>query len=135
MSYLLDSDTVVDYLFSQPAVRSLLAQLAPEGLAISIVTYLELYHGVYTSKDPKQAERGLRAFLTTVTTLPLTRRVALRTARIRADLQQRGLPFKHRAIDLMVAATASNFDLTLLTSNTRDYQDIPNLKRRDPRAG
>lgn len=134
MSYLLDADTVVDYLFNQPGARALLPRLRDAGLAMSIVTYIELYHGVYTSRDPHQAERGLKDFLRDVRILPVTRRVAVRTARIRADLQRRGLPFKHRAIDLIVAATALVYDLTLITSNARDYQDIPDLRRIDPRS-
>ena len=99
---------------------------------MSIVTVIELYHGVYTSRDPQRAERGLRAFLRDVRILPVTRGVALRTARVRADLQRRGLPFKHRAIDLIVAATALVYDLTLVTSNARDYQDIAAIRRREP---
>ena len=53
--------------------------------------------------------------------------------RLRHELLSRNLPIKHRAYELIVAATAQAHDLTVVTSNTRDYQDIPGLKRPNPR--
>ena len=67
--------------------------------------------------------------------LPLNRRVILRTARLRRELLDRKLPIQHRAYDLITAATALAYALTLVTSNTRDFADIPGLALFDPRSG
>jgi predicted nucleic acid-binding protein len=128
MNYLADADFIIDHFNNLATARSLLPRLLREGTGVSIVTQIELYEGVFRSRNPRQAERDLRAFLRGVTLLPLTRVVALRTARVRAELRGRGRPVQHRAFDLIVAATALEYGLTLVTSNSRDYSDIRRLR-------
>lgn len=41
---------------------------------------------------------------------------------------------QHRAYALIVAATALVHGMTLVTSNTRDYSDIPSLRLLDTRS-
>jgi tRNA(fMet)-specific endonuclease VapC len=94
----------------------------------SIITSVELYTGVYGHRDPKRAARELRVFLRVVKVLPVSHRVMLTTARLRHELLSVKAPIAHRAYDMIVAATALTHDLTLVTSNIRDYQDIPVLK-------
>ena len=127
MKYLWDADGVIDHLTGQPGARALHRDSAREGLAVSIITYIELYEGATRSHDPKEALRSLRTFLRRVTILPVSRRVAEQTARLRADLRARSRPIQHRGYDLIVAATALVHGLTIVTSNTRDYSDIPHL--------
>ena len=43
MSHLLDSDIVADALKGQPDAITLLRRLEPQGLAIGIITYAEIY--------------------------------------------------------------------------------------------
>lgn len=66
--------------------------------------------------------------------LPLDQAVERRLVHIRRDLLDRRRPIKHRAYDLIVAATAVAHDLTLITGNTRDYADIPGLRLMNPRS-
>ena len=40
-----------------------LEDLAPEGLALSIVSLAEIYEGVYYSRDPARSEEVLNQFL------------------------------------------------------------------------
>ena len=49
MPYLIDSDWVIDFLAQESKALQLLEQLAQEGIAISIVTYMEVYQGVLRS--------------------------------------------------------------------------------------
>ena len=134
MNYLADADFIIDHFNDLPTARSLLPRLLREGTGVSVITQIELYEGVYRSRNPRQAERDLRAFLRSVALLPITRAVALRTARVRADLRGRGRPIQHRAFDLIIAATALEHGLTVVTSNTRDYSDIPRLRVLNSRA-
>lgn len=91
MSELVDSDWVADWLQGKlPAVK-LLTTLATSGLAISLITYGEIYERIYFGRDPKQSERVFRQFLRSVTVLPLTKPIMRRFARIRAQLRQKGL--------------------------------------------
>lgn len=135
MTYLLDTDTVIDYLAGRAPAITLVPQLQPDGIAISSPTLIELYTGVYGGRQPRAAERQLRGFLRVATTLPVNRRVILRTARLRSELLRTKAPIKHRAYDLLTAATALAYGLTLVTSNDKDFADVPNLKRLNPRTG
>lgn len=89
MTYLIDTDYVIDYLAGQPAAKAQLPTLRTDGVAIGIVTFTEIYEGIYGSRDPKTAELGFRAFLGGTPVLGYTRTVAKQTARIRNDLRSR----------------------------------------------
>ena len=135
MTYLLDADATIDHFQGEPGIRALFPTLAQAGIALAETTLAELYTGVYLSADPAAAEQQLRAFLRTVTILPLMRRVTLRTARLRADLLTRKLSVRTRAYDILVAAFALEHGLTLVTSNTRDYRGITGLVQLNSRTG
>lgn len=72
MSYLVDTDWVVDYLTGQKAADDLFTKLLPSGIAISIVSFSEIYEGIYGSHDPNLAEAAFRAFLRQVTVLGIS---------------------------------------------------------------
>jgi tRNA(fMet)-specific endonuclease VapC len=135
MRYLLDADWCIDYLANIRAARRLYPTLIRDGVVVSVVTEIELLTVAYGGPDPATAIRQLRGFLRAVTRLLLNQRVVQRTARLRARLRSRNAPIKHRAYDLIVAATALEYDLTLVSSNVRDYQDIPGLTLLNPRTG
>lgn len=127
MAYLVDSDWVIDYLADVPEGLELLDRLADDGIAISIVTYMEVYQGVERSNDPQGAEQQLSAFLESVPLLPISPAVARRCAGLRETLRRQGKRVNNRALDLLIAATAIEHDLTLVTRNMQDYADIPGL--------
>ena len=132
MTYLLDTDWVVDHLAGRSEAVDLVATLAPDGIAISIITYVEVFEGILGGRDPRQAERVLRQFLEGVDVIGISRTVARRAAAIRVGLRRRRVPIDHRAMDLLIAATAVEHDLTLVSRNTRDYGDIPVLRLYQP---
>ena len=112
----------------------MLARLSDEGIAISIITYIEIYQGVLRSPTPKEAERKLTAFVDTVSILPISPAVARRCAHIRETLRKQRKEFRRRASDLLIAATALEHDLTLVTRNREDYEDVPNIRFYQPSA-
>lgn len=63
MKYLVDSDWIADYLKGRPPAVTLLRGLAPEGQAISLVTFGEIYEGIYYGLDPKANDQGFRRLL------------------------------------------------------------------------
>ncbi len=126
MTYLVDTDWVAEYLVNRAPAVTLLERLAPEGLAISVMTYAEIYEGVLYGRDPRRAEAAFRAFLQAVRVLPLTRPVLRRFAGIRGDLRRRGQIIGDP--DILIAATALQHDLVLVTRNRRDFERIPDLR-------
>jgi predicted nucleic acid-binding protein len=115
-----------------PEAVRLLESLAQDGIAISIITYMEVYQGVLRSPGSREAQTKLRAFVDAVPMLPLSAAVAERCALLRETLRRQGKRVNARALDLIIAATALEYDLTLVSRNTEDYADIPDLKLHQP---
>ena len=130
MPYLIDSDRVIPYLHGDPDAVQLLEQLAPQGIGISIITYMEVYDGLAREPNPRRAEADLQAFLTSVPIFPFTLAVARRCAELRQSLRAQGRRVGSRALDLIVAATALEHGLILVTRNVADYRDVPGLQLR-----
>jgi predicted nucleic acid-binding protein len=122
---------VIDYLTGQQTAHNGFAVIARQGVAISTVTFSEIYEGILGSHDPKAAEVGFAAFVQGVRVIGVGRRVARRNAEIRLALRQKKRPITHRALDLLIAATALTHDLTVVTRNTNDYSDVPGIKLDD----
>jgi len=128
MPYLIDTDWVIDLLASVPEAIQLLDRLAQDGIAISIITYMEAYQGVERSPHPEEAQNKLSALLDSLPVVSLSPAVAQRCARLRETLRKQGKRVNARSLDLIIAATALEYNLTLVTRNTEDYADVPGLK-------
>jgi predicted nucleic acid-binding protein len=126
MQYLVDSDWAIDYLDGLPAAVQLVQSIMRSGIAISIITYIEVYQGIIRL-NTSIADQGLDALLSTTPVLPISLAVAQRVARLRELLQRQGRRTRSRALDLIIAATAIEHDLTLVTRNIDDYRDIPGI--------
>jgi tRNA(fMet)-specific endonuclease VapC len=126
-SYLLDTDWIVDILNGQEKAIHTVLELASAGLAVSIITYGELYEGAAFARDPEPALSGLRNFLKGKAILPLTQPIMERFAHIRGSLPR---PVRQQIgdLDILIAATCLERNLTLLTRNLKDFQHIPDLK-------
>ena len=131
MPYLIDSDWVIDFLAQESKALQLIEQLAQEGIAISIITVMEVYQGVLRSQEAASAH--FAALVEAVPVLPFSCAVAERCARLRETLRQQGKRPQNRALDLIIAATALTNDLVLVTRNVADYQDLPDLVLYAPR--
>jgi tRNA(fMet)-specific endonuclease VapC len=131
MTYLVDSDWVAEYLKGRDSAVSLLDNLFEEDLAISIITFGEIYEGIYYGTDPQQNELVFRRFLRGVRVIGINRTIARRFALIRGKLRAEGQIIPQP--DILIAATALQYDLTLLTRNLRDFERIPDLKLHQPR--
>lgn len=107
MSYLVDTDVVVGGLKGRPPEEEMLKQLSSQGPAISLITYGEIYEGIYYGREPQTAERNFHQFLRWVDVLPLNRAIMRQFARIRGTMHH---------------------DLTLITHNTRHFSRISKLK-------
>jgi predicted nucleic acid-binding protein len=127
MPYLVDSDWVIDFLEGDQEARQLLDSLAGEGIAISVITYMEVYQGVVRDPQPVRTEEDLRALTERLPIVPVSTGVAERCARLREALRTEGRRVNSRALDLLIAATAMHHNLTLVTRNVEDYKDIPEL--------
>lgn len=126
MTSLIDTDVVVSYLNGRADAVTLLQQLVADGIAISVITYGEIYEGIYAGADPTRHEASFRAFLRGARVIVVNRTVARRFGQLRGALRRQGqiLP----APDLLIAATALTYGLVLVTRNLRHFQRIPGLR-------
>lgn len=120
--YLVDTDQVVSHLNGRSEALSLFSALRSQGVAMSVMTYGEIFDGIYLARDPAGAERTFRRFLGGVRVLPVNRPIMRRFAQLRGDLRRRGqlLP----DADLIVASTALQYGLTLVTRNRTHFSRI-----------
>ena len=126
MKYLVDADWIIDALSGMPAAVARLEELAPEGLAVSLIVLGELLEGAYGADDPEERVRTLHQFLAGFGLIGLNQAVMEVFARLRLNLRKQGALIPD--FDLLIAATALTHDLTLLTRNVRHFSRIPGLK-------
>ena len=125
MKYLVDSDYVADYLGAQPYAIQLLSSFAKDDLSISLIPYGEFYEGIHFGRDPQKTTDVFQRFLRSVVILPPTQPIMQQFARIRGELRRTGKIIGD--FDILIAATAIQHNLALVTRNVRDYQRIPQL--------
>jgi predicted nucleic acid-binding protein len=125
---LIDSDIFIDYLHLDQVSSTLIEGLIPAGVAISIITYFESYEGTFLEPDREAGQARHDRIVAGVPVVPFTTSTAKICARLRHDLASQGKRVRSRALDLMIAATAIEHDLILVTRNKSDYSDIPNFR-------
>jgi tRNA(fMet)-specific endonuclease VapC len=125
MAYLLDSDWVIEALAGrEPAVLTL-RRLRGASIGICWVSVAEVYEGAFSSPDPQAHLVSMRQFMSQYRVLGIDDVIAVRFADERAQLRRRGALIAD--LDLLIAATALTYDLTLITSNRRHFERVPGL--------
>ena len=125
MKHLIDSDVVVEYLRARPSTLTLIQALNPSGLAVSLITYGEVYEGIYFGHNPPAQEQAFVDFLAGVTILPLDEPIMRQYARLRGQLRRAGTLIGDA--DTLIAATALYHNLTLVTGNVQHFNRVPGL--------
>src|SRR5712692_674659 len=126
MTYLIDTDWVASWLNGQKAAITLLRSLTDEGIAISLITFGEIYEGIYYGRDPKVAGQTFLRFLRAVPVIPINKTMMRHSARIRGDLRSKGLLISDT--DILIGTTALYYNMTLVTRNMRHFERIANLQ-------
>lgn len=124
--YLLDTDTLVYYLRGRSEVTQKLLSFPISELCTSSICIGELYYGA--AKSQKQLERKaevdqLRSVLTSIV---LSNREMERFGHLKASLEQQGERLADA--DLIIAATALEHNLSIVTGNLKHFQRIEGLR-------
>ena len=127
MRFLLDTNICI-YIIKKrpPRIFKIFESLEIEDAAISSITLAELEYGVYKSKAPEKNKLALIKFLTPLSILPFDDKAAHAFGIIRTELEKQGQPIG--PYDLLIAAHAYAYKLTLVTNNTREFKQVKNLK-------
>jgi tRNA(fMet)-specific endonuclease VapC len=125
-SFLLDTNFCVHFIRGRAWARLALARVQVQDVAISAVTVGELHEGAHRSDAPARELDRAETFLRPFVILPLGREEAMAWGLIEARLRMGGNPIE--AEDGMIAATAQQHDLTLVTGNHKHFERVKGLR-------
>lgn len=127
MTFLLDTNTCIRLINgTSPVLLDRFKQETPADIRMSSVVRAELTFGAWNSSQAANNLRLLEAFWAPFVSLPFDDLGAEHYGVIRAELKRQGQLIG--ANDLLIAATALAYDLTLVTHNTREFSRVPGLR-------
>ena len=127
MKYLLDTDICIEYLRgSNTSIRDRLLALSPSDVSLCSVVQAELLFGAHNSQKVTANLRRLREFFQPFPSIPFDDRAADRYGSVRAHLRREGKEIGSN--DLMIAAIAVEYDITLVSHNQREFHRVPGLR-------
>ena len=126
MTFLVDTDWLINSLHDRGAALDVLEALAERGLAVSIVSLGEVYAGVVGRPNEDANVRLINRFVGRYDLVGLSDSIMLTFSRIRRELDHQGQSLED--FDLLIAATALDTDRILITRNRRHFDRIPGLR-------
>ena len=125
--YMLDTNVCVDLLRRANRINvQRLKRLDLDQVCVSAVTFAELEYGVWQSSDRSRNERAVMDFCAALETAPFDDRAAAMYGQVRAQLEQAGQPIG--PLDMLIASHALALNMTLATSNEREFRRVANLR-------
>jgi len=126
MRYLLDTNICIYLIKRCPSeVFERFRQHSPQDVAISTITLFELQYGIEKSQYRQRSEDALAKFLLPLNLINMDRSSAIEAAIIRAQLEKKGMPIG--PYDLLIAGLARSLGMTLVTSNTKEFERVVGL--------
>jgi tRNA(fMet)-specific endonuclease VapC len=133
--YILDTDILQLFQDEHPRVMACVEAIAPDNLAISVISVEEQMSGWYAqlrqSKRPERLAWAYRRLTATVRFLSHVQIVDFDEAAIQRYEQLKKQKTKAGTNDLRIAATVLERDAILVTRNVRDFRKIPDLRTED----
>jgi tRNA(fMet)-specific endonuclease VapC len=127
--FLFDTNVLSEVIKKRPSPILLkrLSGLAGDLQTTSCICVMEMRYGARRRPDSETFWKKIdKEVLSRLRILPLTIEAAVIAGDVAAALSLKG--FGISAEDLLIAATALESNLTLITRNTKHFQKIPNLK-------
>jgi tRNA(fMet)-specific endonuclease VapC len=125
--YILDTCAVSDFVKGEIGTINRIKSTKPSYFSISTITLMEIKYGLL--KNPTKAQKiqpVIESFLKLINIIPFTHEDAEIAATIRLDLTQIGTPIG--PYDYLIAATSIRNQLTLVSSNIKEFERIKTLK-------
>ena len=122
---LLDTDILLFSLRGNETVLGKWAKLTASQWVISAISGYEVQKGIEANPTTRSSQRATM-LLAQVEMEPVTSEVALEAAKIHQALRKKGLSIG--PADELIAAQAIILSATLVTNNTRHFENVPGLK-------
>jgi tRNA(fMet)-specific endonuclease VapC len=123
--YLLDTNTLIYYFKGQGQVAQNLKSVSSQEIGISTIVLFELQVGIAKSSSPAKRTQQLQQLLSQVNLVVFDNNAAFAAAKIRAQLEQQGMPIG--SIDVLIAGTAIALSATLVTHNVKEFSRVSGL--------
>jgi len=123
---ILDSTFLIDVLRGKASVEELLGEVDVSGPPfVTSVTVMELYEGIYLAESTERERAVVEEMLDGINEIPFDRACGKRAGQINAELVAAGEPIDET--DVMIAATALDYDLPVVTRNVDHFDRIDGI--------
>ena len=129
MHYLIDTNIIIYRLKNLGNVNANFLRNKDKHMSLSVVSYGELVFGAKKSKAVEKNMETVNAIKVIFPLIEITSEIMNTFGEIKAYTQKIGKTIDD--MDLLIAATAITNDFTLVTHNTKRFENIPNLKIED----
>ena len=126
MAYLIDTDTIIFALRGDSNVLANFEENKNLPISISLITYAELVFGAKRSQNEQKHMIKANHIRDIYPIEKLNEGIMEVFADIKAKIFDKGIRIED--MDLLIAATAIYNELTLVTNNTKHFENVPNLK-------
>jgi predicted nucleic acid-binding protein len=133
MGLILDSSILIAADRKGKNARNTLAEIAlqaaGEDVVVSVVTLMELAHGIAHANTPERKatrQQFLNELIAAVPVHPVSTSVALRTGRIDGENAAQGV--RLALSDLLIGVTALDLGYRVATGNMRHFEMVPGLE-------
>jgi predicted nucleic acid-binding protein len=133
MGLILDSTVLISAerrgMNARQALVEIASRVQDEDVAISVVTLIELAHGVARADTPERKamrQQFLRELMVALPVHPVTVSVALRAGQIDGESAARGV--RVALSDLLIGVTALELGYRVATGNVRHFKRVPGVE-------
>jgi tRNA(fMet)-specific endonuclease VapC len=131
--YLLDTCTISDFYSDKFGMKDKIHSMPPKNISISTISVMEITYGLYMNKRIlEKYNKTFSAFISSINRMAFKDVHAMKAGMLRAHLRKAGTPIG--PYDLLIAATALHERAVLVTSNTREFAQVPGLITEDWRS-
>lgn len=126
MLYMLDTNICSYILKNHPlSVKARFDKVGADKLAISAIVLAELYYGAARHPKGVAIRREIDDFTSRLKIIPWNEAAANHYGLIRTTLEKNGTPTG--SMDMLIAAHARSLKATLVTNNTKHFENVPEL--------
>ncbi len=127
--YVLDTNTVIYFFKGIGNVAQNLLDASPKEIGIPAIVIYELMVGIGKSTAPHKRRQELNELLSAIAVISFGPKEAERSALIRVQLENAGIPIGPH--DVLIAGTAMAHQATLVTHNRKEFRRIKKLSVED----